>query len=482
MEKMWMLVTDNYSGLAERAVNMLAGTVSGYLKYVLPVKYSAELTESDIEKYDLIVLGIEGDALISRCIDRGDVDRVDDEEGYSVYVGECVLNSERRMVLISASHEHGLLYGAMAFLNRYLGKVVTSHGALPREEAGELPFNTSLPTWRETRTPAVRTRAVWTWGHVIYDYRSFFDNMMRLGLNEAVIWNDKIPFNATRVVDYAHNCGIKVVWGYAWGWDQGGIKNATDMTGKSITLLEDQIVERFEREYRGAGDGIYFQSFTEHAEESVGGNSVADTVTDLVNRAAGRILAVCPDLHIQFGLHATSVKNKLDVLRRVDPRVTIVWEDCGAFPYNYSPYDVSTLDETLAFTDDIATLRGSNEKFGVVLKGMVNLDWLTFRHFDEKYIMGERTDAFITARLEKKQKYWKSVTAGWLANADAARRTVALIAERNPDAIVEALIEDGLFEAKIPLPAAIYAELLWDPTRPVSDIISDVTRYPCVEI
>ena len=56
------------------------------------------------------------------------------------------------------------------------------------------------------------------------------------------------------------------------------------------------------------------------------------------------------------------------------------------------------------------------------------------------------------------------------------------MAEKNPDSIVEALIEDGMFEAKIPLPAAIYAELLWDPSRPVSDIISDVTRYPCVEI
>ncbi len=482
MENKWMLVADEYSGLVERAVNMLAGTVSGYLKYVLPVKCLIELTESDVQGYDLIVIGRESCETVSRCIDRGYIDHVDCEEGYSVYVGECVLNSERQMVMISASHERGLLYGAMAFINRYLGTAVITHGSLPREEANELPFNSPLRTWRETRTPAVKTRAVWTWGHVIYDYRAFFDNMMRLGLNEAVIWNDKIPFNATRVVDYAHSCGIKVVWGYAWGWDQGGIKNATDMTAKDMSSLEDQIVARFEREYRGAGDGIYFQSFTEHAEESVGGRGVADTVTDLVNSAAGRILAAHPDLHIQFGLHATSVKNKLDVLRRTDPRVTIVWEDCGAFPYNYSPYDVSSLDDTLAFTDSIATLRGAQEKFGVVLKGMVNLDWLTFRHFDESYIMGERTDAFIAARLEKKRKYWKSVTAGWLVNADAARQTVALIAERNPDAIVEALIEDGLFEAKIPLPAAIYAELLWDPTRPVSEVISDVTRYPCVEI
>ena len=35
----WILLVDNYEGISQKAVNMLSGVISGYLKYVLPVKY-----------------------------------------------------------------------------------------------------------------------------------------------------------------------------------------------------------------------------------------------------------------------------------------------------------------------------------------------------------------------------------------------------------------------------------------------------------
>lgn len=38
---------------------------------------------------------------------------------------------------------------------------------------------------------------------------------------------------------------------------------------------------------------------------------------------------------------ATSVAQKLDRIAQIDPRVRIVWEDCGAFPYAYLAENVA---------------------------------------------------------------------------------------------------------------------------------------------
>ena len=59
------------------------------------------------------------------------------------------------------------------------------------------------------------------------------------------------------------------------------------------------------------GDGIYFQSFTETTEQELDGRSIADVVVPWVNG----ICASHPEkrpTELQFGLHATSVAQKLD--------------------------------------------------------------------------------------------------------------------------------------------------------------------------
>lgn len=61
---------------------------------------------------------------------------------------------------------------------------------------------------KEESAPAIKNRAIWTWGHVIFDYEKFFENMSLLRLNEIVIWNDYMPVNAKQVVDAAHGYGI----------------------------------------------------------------------------------------------------------------------------------------------------------------------------------------------------------------------------------------------------------------------------------
>jgi phosphosulfolactate synthase (CoM biosynthesis protein A) len=57
----------------------------------------------------------------------------------------------------------------------------------------------------------VSESGIWTWGHVIYDYRGFLKNMRSLGMNKITIWNDYAPINASEIVEKARKNGIRVI-------------------------------------------------------------------------------------------------------------------------------------------------------------------------------------------------------------------------------------------------------------------------------
>jgi hypothetical protein len=54
-----------------------------------------------------------------------------------------------------------------------------------------------------------------------------------------------------------------------------------------------------------------------------------------VNETGRALLAITPDLRIQFGLHATSIVGNYPDLEELDPRISIIWEDAGVMPYDY---------------------------------------------------------------------------------------------------------------------------------------------------
>jgi len=57
---------------------------------------------------------------------------------------------------------------------------------------------------------------------------------------------------------------------------------------------------------------------------------------------------------------------------------------------------------------------------------------------------------------------------------------VSEIVEKANDPIIEAVIEDSVFENEIMFPAALYSELIWDPDRYINEIMGQVAKYPCV--
>lgn len=420
--------------------------------------------------------------VINESVSKGLFPFPNESEGYTIYVGDSIVSPKKQMVCITGYDDSGLLYGIMDFCNKYLGDILWQHVDLWREDIFSTPFERKLPDWKMTTYPKTKTRAIWTWGHVIYDYKGFFDNMAKMRLNEIVIWNDHAPSNAKEVVSYAHSLGIKVIWGFSWGWSTNIVEDFKKLTDKSLFDLKNSIASTYEKEYANIeGDGIYFQTLTEFSDEELNGRCVADVVTGLVNDTAEIILSKHPDLHIQFGIHATSVKSKIEILKRVDPRLYIIWENCGSFPYNYFPEKTDDFDETLSFTDKLMKLRGDSEKFGVVFKGMLKLDWTRFKHHNTSLRIGEYDKEYIHKRQTEKNQLWKVIQASWIKNAVFVQAMVSEILEKANNPIIEAVLEDSMFENEIMYPAALYSELIWDPDGNINDILGQVAKYPCVK-
>lgn len=385
----------------------------------------------------------------------------------------CVQNNT---VLIEGADEAGVLYGCVDFYNKYIAPNECTHdsGHYFRDL-----FAGVLPEFSLRSAPSVKRRGVWSWGHVIYDYRGFLDALVQLKMNTVILWNDYPPINARELVAYAHDAGIRVIWGFPWFWDT----NCAQIDIEAALAGSDTILAQYERDYRDlGGDGIYFQSFTELPVETIGGVLVAEAVTELVNRTAAKFYEKYPDLELQFGLHADSVKNRLEFIQRVDARIRIVWENCGAFPFDYIPKNVENFAETADFVRTITHLRGEGERFGAVTKGLTKLDWGTFTHPRAAMLSGVSSPQRKENRIARKKRIWRYIQAYWITNAGYALDMVRLIAKETAgEGDISALIEDGMLEAQLPYPAALYAEMLWSCDTAPETLLSSVALYDWVD-
>ena len=390
------------------------------------------------------------------------------KEEYSISVKD-------EIVIIEGFDDSGVLYGCIDFYNKYIIKCEFPHTDKYRINC----FEKDLPDFEYSSCPSVSDRGIWTWGHVIYDYRDFIDNMVMLKMNTLTVWNDFVPVNAREMVDYAHSCGIKVIWGFAWGWDTNCRKIELD----KLCERSSGIFEKYEKEYsKLGGDGIYFQTATEVNTEENNGIIIAEAVTDFVNKTAALFYEKYPDIEIQFGLHATSVKTKLQYIAQVDRRIRIVWENCGAFPFSYIPNDIESFDETVDFVNQIAVLRGKDDSFGAVTKGLTKLDWSKFEHMDGSGFIGTSSKSMKADRVARKSKIWRYLQAFWLTNADKALEMAKIMSKsKNGNLCVTALIEDGMFEENIMYPAALFAEMLWNTDADIKELISEVALRSYVD-
>ena len=386
------------------------------------------------------------------------------------------------IITVTGSDYNGLLYGYADFVNRYIPHWENTDSTNPYYFRPVFSDDPIRP-YERTSSPKVARRGCWTWGHVMQNPGGYFDHMVNCKMNTCVIWNNHVPTNAKKIVEDAHRNGIKLLWGFAWGW-------STSINAESMAdhlNRKDEVVREYLENYAPlGGDGIYFQSFTETSSETLGGRLIAEVVTEYVNDIAGKILAVQPDLHIQFGLHATSVKQRLEYIAKVDSRIEIVWEDCGAFPFSYIPKNIDGFEPTLEHTRDMSVLRGRDDRFGCVYKGLCCLDWSKFSYPPEPYPIGDDgsrdfddhrriRDAYIA----EKQKIFHYVQAHWLKNAEYCRAmTEMLCREKAGDLTILALVEDSAFEYQCWFPILLLGEILWDPEQNTDDMIRDMALSP----
>lgn len=471
----WSVLFGSYDGVERFAVNELQAYVQRYLPYVLEVR-QAELVDQIGDDNAILIGTPNNNPLIAQAIAKGFVPAPEGAQGYSISCGKSPWNEERRLIVIAGSDASGVLYAVQDLDARVLRTRV--HVGDPPDLRAAFD---KMPDFAIAERPAIDNRGIWTWGYPIYDYRRFLDNMARCKMNMLTVWNDYPPLNSREVIDYAHSRGVQIIFGFHWGW---GIDDFDPTDADQRAAMKDEIVRNYRENYAGLGlDGIYFQTFTEHTKLDMGGKSTAQLACEFVNDVADAMLAIDPYLQIQFGLHATSIRERYTDLSGLDPRVTITWEDAGCIPYAYDPtkefnYGVfnsteglDPLDGTIDYSRRIATFRPGTE-FAIVPKGFAWLRWQSEFEHHGPFILGERDPEFIEQRLAHHQPVWDRINALWLENYPMAVRFYREVLDCNPPSFTAtALIEDGMFEARIQPSVAILAETLWNPRRDEKEIL-----------
>ena len=464
MKKFAIIYGQLKNDIQRRAVEELSLVLLDYtLEYPVCFEYDEN---TDMTDYKRIYIGTKQSNPYIRSTSQR---TLSEEEEYFIKV-------ENNVVVIEGYDDAGVLYGVLDCYNKYIIK--HEH---PDTDKYWVNFfeRDEIPDFEYASAPSVKERGLWTWGHVIYDYRGYLDHMMKLKMNRVIIWNDFLPTNAKDIMEYAHSRNIKVIWGFAWLWDTDC--NTFDI--KNLDGYSEEIFAKYETEYAEiGGDGIYFQTFTELGKDNIDGVLIAEAAAKFVNRTAALFYEKYPDMEIQFGLHATSVRDRLEFIKTVDKRIRIVWENCGSFPFSYVPTDVDDFDETRDLVRNISQLRGKGDRFGVVTKGLVKLDWSQFKHPLGAQYIGVSSEYMKENRIERKRRIWRYIQAGWLTNADKACEMVQEMCRlKDGELCVFALVEDGMFEENIMYPVALYSEMLWDCHSDIKSMMREVAlrSYVC---
>lgn len=464
----WKMVVGSMDGPQGRAVQLINAEMGRFIVrdpgiyaiHTLPVVLADDPRE--IPGRNRILIGtLVNNAHLARWVKPGDIP----ENGYVVRAFE---QDGAKTVVIAGDNPVSVLYGAVDFVEDGLSALSIRIGngiTMPSYAFDGRPFAQS---YESCRAPKTLIRSVFTWGHVISDYHSYFRNLARMKLNEVVIWNDYEPLNAREIVACAHSWGVKVIWGFSWGWTTGQCRGAK-LDDESLKKLEDGIVAKWRETWgRLPGDGIYFQSFTETRSDNHGGRSVAEAVVKLVNATAARIWMEKPDLRIIFGLHATSVRSRLEEVFRTDPRMDIYWEDFGGFPYDArKTYEVPETDEREFFEKVLQDKRG----IGLVYKCQLFQDWSNFFHQKGPYLLGEAGEDVMLHDQSVTSDAWRGYTLMWLSKGEKAYAVTRGFQSRNP---TPALCLAGNFNGPIYFATALAAELFWSADEPYAEIIARV--------
>ena len=463
-DRVWKVVYGTAEGPEGRALELLTSELGSiyvrdpgvYTLHVMPCEKAG--TGAVPQMTNAFLLGtLASNAELAEWVKPGDVPK----DGYLVRTVDG-----GRKVVLAGDTPAAVIWAVSDFLEDGLAALSVAEwdGLRYRSKIFERP---ALGAYESRRAPRTKVRSVFTWAHVIDDYRAYFRNLARLKVNEAILWNNRPPVNAREVAAYARSWGVSVLWGYAWGWST----DCTQVDFAHLDRMEDDIVREWREVWKPlGGDGIYFQSFTEIGVKEIDGHPIAETVVGLVNRVTKRIRAESPSERIVFGLHASSVSDRLAEIDRTDPSVEIYWEDCGGWPFNYGrKFDVAAQN---ALTDRILA---EDREVALVIKCMLVQDWKRFAYQSGPYVLGCDSEATKAEDARVADELWKPFLADWQARGRIAYDLIRRIQTARPDrpAALNAAVN---LNGAIRPPMALVSELFWSADEPYETIVNRVLR------
>lgn len=462
----WKIVYSGSNAVEMRALEFLYGEMGNfmlrdwgvYALYTMP----CEKASDTLPETNAVVIGtLKENPLLQKFIRPGEVP----PNGFRIRKVQNPLHPEKELLLIAANDPAAVLYGTVTFIDDILVQESKSdgNGVTADADVCHLP----LAEIDLAEAPATRIRSVFTWAHPIGNMYEYFRNLARLKFNRVYMWNEFPPLNAAEVVDYAHSWGIEVFWGFAWGWST----NCCATNISNIAAMKQSILQEYYSIWaKLPGDGIYFQSFTEMAQRELNGRPVADSVVELVNSIAAQLLAAQPELKIVFGLHASSVKEDLDAIAKSDPRLEILWEDCGNYPFNRIKAAPTPAEDQ----NFVRRLLAQKHTMGLVYKCQLVQKWENFAHQAGSYILGHNGSKMQANDLAVVTSSWKYYKAVWHELGEIAYDLTRMI-QSEGGADIEMNVAAQL-NGPIHWPTAMTAELFWQSDRPFAEIIRRAQR------
>ena len=403
-----------------------------------------------------VVIGtVDSNPLIARLISDRLLEAETRPQGYSIRCGAQAGGAGGDLLVIAGADDAGVLYAVRDLEHFERGRIAASRGRLACAPFARREF------------PRIEHRGHWVWGCHMPDKKAWLDNMSRWKLNELIHWDNEPPARAAEYVEHAHSRGIRVAWGFGWGWAPDwnfdlpdefdrGTGDGVLMCGSSQfnrEFFRREIPARVRQVYVPTGcDGIYFQSFTETPIcqcRRCHGKTMGQLMLDFVNPIVDAIKAEFPQLWISCGIHADF--GTYDELVDLDPRCNIYWENC----------------------DSGTSLRGEDEDFGYINKSIPYAhgfsddcpadpdyteeslqEWM--RNSEKLYALPESRESHYT--------YMESLQ-GWGSR---------FLDKRSSHKHSSCVADHSVFCRQTPFIHVAYAEALWNPERNTRETVDAI--------
>ncbi len=363
------------------------------------------------------------------------------------YAMRCLRTAERWMLVIAGADAAGALYALRDFEHYHLR---------------DFPS-----TFDRADYPRIAHRGHWVWGCNMPDKPAWIENMSRWKLNELIHWDNDPPARAREYVAFAHERGVRVVWGFGWGWVpewnytlpadfDRGVGDGVELCGSSpvnLAFFRREILRKVREVYAPTGgDGIYFQAFTECPKcqcPRCATRTMGELMLDFVNPIVDDIKREFPDLWVSCGIHHDF--GDFAYLQDLDPRCNIYWENC----------------------ESGVSLRGANEDFGYLYKSIpyghgYSRECLADPDFTEESLREWMDGNAQLYRLNGgRQTHIQYVTnlQNW------ARRFLAKPAAHTHAGVVA---DHAVFCRRTPFPHVALAEAQWNPDRDPAALTDDL--------